>query len=249
MLQVPPARRRTTVSTARSNRVPTAPPRRSGPIVTTVLAVMTGIGTVVLHAVGSITHISYLRAWGVEPDLFSKPVDWIMLNGYYSLADRAIAAMAVIGEQLLVFSGCALVGGLYVAFVLEPFGIQARMPQWLRNWPARWRRFVQRTVLVFSICLALPFVLLMLTTLWSIPAVLGVTAGQSIFQQHRSEVGKGCELSRYHCIELRRDGNPFMTGFLIDSSSTHIAVFDMATGRAHAIERAGIEVVGAVPSK
>ena len=66
-------------------------------------------------------------------------------------------------------------------------------------------------------------------------------------ERHAADFKKGCVQSKVQCIELRRDGNAVATGYLLDSSNTHIANFDTAVKRARALPRDGLELVAGGP--
>ena len=55
----------------------------------------------------------------------------------------------------------------------------------------------------------------------------------------------GCDAqpSGRRCIDLRKDGKTFARGFPIDSSESHIALFDVIEKRARALERDGTELL------
>jgi hypothetical protein len=62
-------------------------------------------------------------------------------------------------------------------------------------------------------------------------------------EQREAAFKKGCKASKQRCIELRRDGVVVATGYHLDSSVTHVAIFDVAINKARAVSREGVEVV------
>lgn len=68
--------------------------------------------------------------------------------------------------------------------------------------------------------------LFLLTAFMAVPAALGETAGKSAAENEALEYGKGCQLSKMSCVELKREGEVIATGFVLDSSPSHIAIFD-----------------------
>jgi hypothetical protein len=201
-----------------------------------------------LHFVGMVAHRSYLSYWGLDAGLFPKANDWVLMNGYYSIFHRSVAALNAIYAQLLIFPLVAVLIALYVSFLLSPteFGANRVFNLVVEQVPVRFRGFVRRASVVFLITLILPLVLFALTAFLAVPALLGETAGTAIGEQHSMEFSKGCAKSRQKCIELKRNGSAIATGYVIDSSTAHIAIFDTDLNRARSLPRDGVEVV-AVP--
>ncbi|WP_220092651.1 hypothetical protein, partial [Enterococcus sp. HPCN18] len=70
---------------------------------TTILSLLTALvaaGTIALHLIGAIIHRQYLRHFAISSDLFPKPVDWILINGYYGLVDRFILFLVTVAGNL-----------------------------------------------------------------------------------------------------------------------------------------------------
>lgn len=221
----------------------------SWPVLAGVLSALSAIAAAVLHFVGMVAHRSYMSYWGLDADLFPKANDWILMNGYYSIFNRSVAALSAIYGQLLLFLLMAFLVGLYVSFLLSPSDFGAnRLFKLVEKLPASVRGFVRRALVVFLITLVLPLVLLAFTTFLAIPALVGETAGTATGEQHSLEFKKGCSKSRQKCIELRRSGSVFATGYVIDSSTAHIAVFDVSLDRARSLPRDGVEIV-AMPTQ
>lgn len=214
----------------------------------TVLAgLMSGLSAVAalaLHFVGMVAHRSYLSYWGLDADLFPKANDWMLMNGYYSIFHRSVAALSAIYAQLLILPLVAVLIALYVSFLLSPsdFGV-SRFFSLVERVPVRLRGFVRRAAVTFLITLILPLVLYALTVFLAVPALIGETAGTAIGEQHSMEFDKGCAKSRQKCVELRRNGSAIATGYVIDSSTAHIAIYDTDLNRARSLPRDGVEVV------
>ncbi|CAD0313408.1 hypothetical protein [Xanthomonas hortorum] len=49
------------------------------------LAAMTTLAGIVLHGCGHVAYTSYLKAWGVQADLFPQSADWKVVRGYYAI--------------------------------------------------------------------------------------------------------------------------------------------------------------------
>ena len=90
-----------------------------------------------------------------------------------------------------------------------------------------------------------PIVLIVLISILLIPAAGGEAVGKQAAKNQQEKFSAGCsaEYGKEKCIELRRDGKVVTRGFLIDSSTTHVALYDVDEKRPRVIERAGTEFV------
>lgn len=189
-------------------------------------------GTVTLHLIGDVRHRFYLKYWGIDASLFPKTTDWILINGYYGVVDRFIAILGAILGNLHWFVASAVILGFYIFILLSPIGgTAAEVPAWLLRQPAWRRRFIRQMLLTILFASAIPCALILLTAFMAVPAALGETAGRAAAEKEAVEYRKGCELSRSPCVELKRGGDVVATGFVLDSSPSHIAIFDAQAQR------------------
>jgi hypothetical protein len=208
------------------------------------LAALAAVGTVLLHTVGAIAHSRYLWFWGVDPNQFPKTTDWTLIFGYYAIFDRAFAALSGVVGGLLWFLGAALLAAAYVTLLLSVgSGESEGMKRVLIALPERFRSTARRFVLTFLVLCLLPFALALITALIGIPGALGESAGKSSSERKLMDFKKGCLQSTTPCVELRRDGRTLATGYLLDSSESHVAIFDAASKQARTIPLAGVELV------
>lgn len=49
------------------------------------LAAVTTLAGIVLHGCGHVAYTSYLKAWGVQANLFPQSADWKVVRGYYAV--------------------------------------------------------------------------------------------------------------------------------------------------------------------
>ena len=75
------------------------------------------------------------------------------------------------------------------------------------------------------------------------PSVLGEASGTAHAKRETLDFKKGCENSKQPCIELRKGGEVLGSGFVLDSSSSHIAIFDALLQRARIIPRDAVELI------
>jgi hypothetical protein len=222
--------------------------RASWVLVTGVVSALAAAATVLLHFVGMVTHSHYLSFWGLDAGLFPKATDWILMNGYYALFERFAFTLGLIWAQLLVLPLIAGAVAIYVSFLLSPsdFGAK-RVFLLLGKAPTRVRGFLRRAFIAFVFVLLFPAVLLALTAFMAAPALIGETAGRAIAEKHASEFKAACAKPDRRCIELHRNGAAFAKGYLLDSSTSHIAIFDVSLQRARALSREGVEVIAVSP--
>lgn len=214
------------------------------------LAALTAVAAALLHFVGFTMHRSYLRFWGIDSDMFPKPPDWLLISGYYGAVDRFAATLRSISGEVFLFLLVAFGTSLYLALLLSPasFGADGLL-RLLSRVPLRIRGFVRRSILAFLVILLAPLGLIGLTTLMALPAALGELAGTSAAERQIEDFKQGCTAPKVRCVDLRRDGNAFATGPVLDSSPTHIVIFDVKLGRARLLSRDGVEVVASPPSR
>jgi hypothetical protein len=216
------------------------------PAWTTLLAVggaLAAVGTVILHLIGVMLHSSYLAAWGVDTALFPKSTDFVLINGYYGVFERALWAIGLIGSNVLAYLGVVFLAGLYVHVLLMPLnGRGDKLMERLRDKP-EWVRGLVRTSLLTALASALvPAALLGLILLLLLPAASGESAGRNIASREAVDFAKGCATSKRQCVELRREGATVIRGHLIDTSLTHIAIFDVDLKTARSLPRGELEV-------
>ena len=197
---------------------------------------------------GYISHHTYLTAWGIDPGLFPKATDATVINGFYAFIDRSAMVMSAIQDGAGKFLTAGVMVAVYL-FVLfrasksERAGARAR---WLSNFVPAWLGDVWRSLmLTFLTIFGIPVALVFIVFVLAIPAVFAERFGYSQAEREMAKFSRGCEQASGvgSCIELQKDGKPIARGFLIESSESHVALFDVAMKRARAIERAGTELL------
>lgn len=215
-----------------------------------LVAAMAAFGTVggiVLHVLGYVFHQTYLSTWNIDTGLFPKSMDDTAMAGYYAFMDRSVNILSAVIESAYLLIGFALM--LFVAtFIALHFGKSGEkrklaprvrcLPEWMRD-------FAVSLVASAGTVAMFPLALIVLISILLIPAAGGEAVGKQVAknQQEKFLAGCGSEFGRDKCIELRREGKVVARGFLIDSSTTHVAVYDVEEKRPRVIERAGTEFV------
>lgn len=214
------------------------------PVALSLLTAITAIGTVTLHIIGNTRHQQYLKYWGIDSDIFPKTTEWILINGYYGIFDRFIAILSAIFSNIHWLAAATLIGGIYIFILLTPIGSAPReTPAWLLHRPEWFRRFIKQMFLTALFMSFAPLALFFLTAFLAVPAAFGETAGTAAAVSASIEHKKGCQVSKISCVELKRNGDFLATGFLLDSSPTHIAIFDAQLQRGRVIPMENIEII------
>lgn len=220
------------MSEAEDSSRPRLPLKLNWPTVFSYLAALVAASTVVLHLMGAVKHQHYLHHWIISSSLFLKSTDWILINGFYGIFDRSLAALVTIVGNLHLWVLATFLLGIYIFILRWPIGKASdRPPAWFVRQP-QWRRYLIRYMLLTALFMGIfPLVLALLTVFISVPAGLGEFAGKATAEKHAKEFRKGCELSRFSCVALKRGDDVVTTGFVIDTSPTHVAIVDAQTLR------------------
>lgn len=222
----------------------TAKPRLSLVSGLSLLTALAASGGVTLHLMGDATHSTYLRHWGLDAGLFPKGTDWLLIAGYSSAFDRGVAILKLMGANVLWSLLAFLILSLYFALLQSPLGFgSGKQPAWLEKQSERVRQFIRNALSALLFVCALFFLLAAMLALTAIPAVLGATAGKAAVEREMAEYAKGCDKAAYSCVQLKRGGEVVGVGFILDSSPTHIAIFDADHQKARSMPREGIETM------
>lgn len=231
------------------NDPPAVKPKLSRPTLPTLLSIaaaLAAFGTVALHFLGEIAHRSYLQAWGIDSGIFPKTSDWLLVNGYYVLFDRFFNALQVAGNNLLIFFGVAVGAGLYVFILLSPFTTPAAAVSgwsWFRKRPQWFQRLLRQTFSTVLVIGLLPVALIVITAFMAIPAIVGETAGRGHAEREAVEFVKKCGSSKYSCVDITKDNKTIASGFILESSISHIAIFDADLNRSRVLSREGTQML------
>ncbi|MFT3733720.1 MAG: hypothetical protein QM776_01565 [Rhodocyclaceae bacterium] len=203
-----------------------------------------------LHAAGSRYHVEHLGAWGLDSDLFPKPVEWVLMAGYYVL-------VGALGECYLYFKTYwwkLAIWGLCLA--LMAFGLSMAILKseaaGLRHFLCRPLKIFPRWVLVLGVtssymsamCLLIFISPLLLVGVLYLPSLLGAESGQKVAKGQIDRYRGGCSTSEasQRCIVFRRLGLPDLKGFLIESSDAQLAIYLPDQKLVQIIKRDGVEM-------
>ena len=224
------------------------PPRKrtalNWPTTLSLLTALVATGTVTLHLIGDVRHRHYLMYWNVDAGLFPKSADWILINGYYGVVDRFASILASIVGNLHWLAVATVILGVYFFVLLSPtMGALGKAPDWLLRQPEWRRRLIRQMMLTAIVISVVPCALFVLTAFMVVPAALGEAAGKAAAESQAVEYLKGCQASRIPCVEVQREGKVIGTGFVLDSSPSHLAIFDAQIQRGRILALEKIEVL------
>ncbi|MDB5816161.1 MAG: hypothetical protein JWN23_3278 [Rhodocyclales bacterium] len=213
-------------------------------------AFLLSLGGLILHVAGYSWHSSYVRAWGLDADLFPKPIEWILISGYYVVVNGIAEIFIFLLKNwwMLVLWGSAITLGIFIGVMLSLHGKEKwlqeivrrhgrRLPQWLQVMCVAWGFSGAVCMLV----LAAPVVVVCVLYL---PASIGGKAGTKSAQADILQFSKGCadNSQTRPCMALRCEGRDLMRGFLIESSDGQLAVYVAEKKQVQVIPREGIEI-------
>lgn len=202
------------------------------------------IGTVLLHFVGSVSHIQYLAHWGVSANLFPKDSSWLLINGYYGTALQFLEMLNAIANNWYFLIGTGIISGIYISLLLWQTNTEPRpMFKWEKKIPKWARRLLQQTALTTLLVCASPLALTLLIATMFIPAIFAEFSGKNIAQRHHDIYSKGCENPKADCVDLIKNSSTLARGFVLDMSSTHIAIFDVDSQRSRVLPIENLEIV------
>lgn len=214
------------------------------PTLLSLLTAFVAAGSVTLHLIGDVSHRRYLSHWGIDSGLFPKSTDWILINGYYGVVDRFLSILGAMLGNLHWLAATAVILGLYVFVLLSPAsGGAGEAPAWLIRQPEWRRRFIRQMLLTGAFVCVVPCALFLLIGFMAVPAALGEIAGLAAATKASAEHSKGCEKSEIPCVDLRRGSETVASGFILDSTSSRIAIFDTKLLRGRVLDIGGLEVV------
>lgn len=204
-------------------------------------------GGVALQFLGHISHETYLRKLGIDSSLFSKSVYWTEVNGYYTLFDRLSAVTLAFTENWKSLIFLAAFIAIYMCSLL----LISRSTK-IKNLRDKINRkdqvgvaFFFPILLTVFVITFMPIALIIFTLVIAAPGLIGESGGRIVAEQDFIAFQKGClePATGYFCIEVRNANVLISKGFLIDSSSTHIAIYDVGQDSVRTIERKGTEII------
>lgn len=215
-----------------------------GKLLLTLLPLIAGLltaGSVCLHAIGAITHRTFLNEMGVPPDLFPKDVAWTLINGFYAVFDRWHLLFKIYADSPWEFIlYCIMLSAILLAYwyLYRWSPKKSELADNLPPWGKAALRFVGLCVVIAgSLPGAVCFVMLLMIFI----GAPGEFSGKAQAEKLRERYAIGCT-SKAPCTDVFKGNNLLISGVVLDSSQTHIAVYDPQTKLSHVLETVGLEL-------
>ena len=184
-----------------------------------------------LYLIGVIYHQTFLTHFGVNSGLFEKsPIDYFT-HAYSALLQICTNWPSIISTPSVFFS----VLGLALLFVSEililnwlpttaPFKIASNKIYSSKRFKVPATACLLATAVTFLL-LALPLVANLLLI---VPALIGTKSAETSYKREELVFNQGCDRvkkSKDYCIRLLDGVNEVARGFIIETSSSHIALY------------------------
>lgn len=185
-----------------------------------------------------------MQHWGIDAGVFPKSADLILINGYHGLVDQSAQAILKILSNFGWWTLGACFVALYLFVLISPWdaGI-GRAWGWLARRSSNFQRLVRCFVETFALAAFIPFLLFAWTLIMYFPDAIGAANGQQSAEREAAEFAKGCERSKFPCVELKKGDQLLGSGFVLDGSPTFVAIFDPQRRRARVVPRDGVELI------
>lgn len=202
----------------------------------------------VIHLTGKMFHETYLIFFGIDPNLFPRSLDEIAVLGQVVFLEKSTWIFLEIADAIGVNWSWILIGSSFYFFAI--FSIRRRFPkgapvsQRIHVYP--WLKDLGKGFLLTTLII-LPMVYLSacwLLMAW-LPVPLGQSAGSDRYKKDMEIFKQGCKAAtqQQQCVQLLKANKLALAeGFLIDSSSNHVALYDVNLKQVRAVERAGTEL-------
>lgn len=127
--------------------------------------------------------------------------------------------------------------------------LKTKAPIAKRVWLPPWTSGVIRNLLASTFVLAgIPIAVMFMMAILLLPAVVGETAGKDVAVKEMARFMAGCDgddaNTSVNCSQIVMGDSVLATGYIIDASQSHVAIFDPATRRTTVMEMAGKTVIG-----
>lgn len=208
------------------------------------------VGGLSLHLIGQVAHRVYLSRMGINAGQFPKTTDWLVINGYYTLGEQFLGLMRAFFAHTGLIVLAILGLGVYM-YGMEILGqwLNTKAPVAKFTWLPPWASDVIRNLLASTfVLIGIPVAVMFMMLVLLLPAVIGETAGKDMAAKETTRFMAGCDSGESstpaNCSQIVMDGKVLATGYIIDASQSHVAIFDPVTRRTTVMEMAGRTVIG-----
>jgi len=211
-----------------------------------VFAAIGAIGGLILPLMGYVSHQSYLTAWGIDPGLFPQTANDMVVTGFFALTDRLANIVTIFNNNFGTITVVGIAVAIYAFLVLlvgksidrdKATKLRKKLPPWCTD-------LAGALAMTSFGLVGVPIALAFATIILVVPILLADSFGHSWAERQQNALTTACDSKSVagKCIELLKDKTVIAEGFTIESSLSHIALFDVAEKRVRAIERAGTEL-------
>ena len=208
------------------------------------------IAAVILHLAGHISHETYLRYFGLDAGVFTRDAFATQVVGYYVLSEFFSAGFELLVKRWNVLAIVSLGAAGYFALIhlfMESKWVK-RGRENAKGKQGGWRFVLFIFAMTMMFVSGLPVLFAATAVVLAIPSELATTYASRRFEADMKEFNKGCWPDKvkldYLCSDINRDGKLLARGFLVDSSASHIALYDVNMKKARLFERDKTEVIG-----
>ncbi len=202
------------------------------------LAAVTTLAGIVLHGCGHVAYTSYLKAWGVQADLFPQSTDWKVVRGYYAIVLQGLGMF----RSFPWFSVATAFVFVWIAVLIyrlpaRPVG-EGRIKEFFLRHP--WIKLISSSagIAASGVYLALTLFLVGLLVA-TLPGLLGEHAGKD---DANAEKGRLLGPVSRGDSELWEKGERKIRGHIIASSSDLIAIYDIDLHQVRTLSRGDWEI-------
>lgn len=211
-----------------------------------VFAAIGAVGGLILPLMGYVTHQSYLTTWGIDPGLFPQTANDMVVTGFFALTDRLANIVTIFNNNLGSIAVVGIAVAVYAFVVLwvgkaidrdKATKLCKKLPQWCAELAGT------LAMTAFGL-IGVPIALAFATIILVVPILLADSFGHSWAERQQNALTTACDGKSLagKCIELLKNEKVIAKGFTIESSLSHIALFDVTEKRVRAFERAGTEL-------
>ncbi|QJQ03437.1 hypothetical protein C798_25330 [Herbaspirillum rubrisubalbicans Os34] len=215
-----------------------------------VLAVLVVGAAIAMHLAGHISHDKYLRFFGLDPSVFPRDTFGTQVIGYYVFSDFLSVGFEVLIKNLHKLTVISLATTAYFVcfyFFMESAWVK-RSQERAKGKKGGWRFVLYAFAMTMMFVVGLPVMFAAGAVVTAIPSELATAYAKRRYQNDMKHFLDGCKSDKqeldYRCSEVKLDGKVIAKGFLIDSSSTHLAIFDADAQQGRVFERDKTEIVG-----
>lgn len=208
-----------------------------------LLTLFVAVATVVLHLMGEELHRAYLRYWHLDAGLFPKTSDWLLIYGYHGSTYVIAEALVLAWHYLAWLPVVVVCFAAYLWLLVKPLSLNGPAGAWRARLPLSLFRALAWLASSILLLVGLVSTMVLVLVLALVPALLAQHAGVRMAMKEAEDFRRGCDQSKAACVLVRKEGRALATGYILESSVTHIALFDANLRRAIALPREGTDTL------